>query len=192
MKNIYIFAILILSFIHRADAQENIATIDGNKYVKQLADQRYQFNKSLIKRSRIQLPEAKSIFASGSTLVFDGHAYVLKNNEVVEIKGFLLSKTTLSAITNKLLMLDAFQKSCAEDVNSTYNKSTRDLQYVKNKDRQYFSALKQILSLTASISDQYQKPNASVTIEMAMNKIETPTGDSKDNGLQTIALAKIQ
>jgi len=189
MKNIFIIAILLSSFLYRADAQNINQAIDGNQYVKQLAEQRYEFNKSLIKRLHIPLPVAKSIFSSNSLVAFDGHTYVLKNNEVVEIKGFLLSKKVLAAITSKLLMLDAYQKNCAEDVNMAYNDSGRDLQYVKNKDRQFFAALKQILSVTAAISDQYQKPNASVTIEMAMNKIKVQ-GLSSQQDSQNIAFAK--
>ena len=189
MKNIFIIAILLSSFLYRADAQNINQAIDGNQYVKQLAEQRYEFNKSLIKRLHIPLPVAKSIFSSNSLVAFDGHTYVLKNNEVVEIKGFLLSKKVLAAITSKLLMLDAYQKNCAEDVNMAYSDSGRDLQYVKNKDRQFFAALKQILSVTAAISDQYQKPNASVTIEMAMNKIKVQ-GLSSQQDSQNIAFAK--
>ena len=189
MKNIFIIAILLSSFIYHADAQNINQAIDGNQYVKQLADQRYQFNKSLIKRLHIPLPLAKSIFNSNSLVAFDGHTYVLKNNEVVEIKGFLLSKKALEAITNKLLMLDAYQKNCAENVNRSYSESGRDLQYVKNKDRQFFATLKQILSVTASISDQYQKPNASVTIEMAMNKIKVQELSAEQDS-QNIAFAK--
>lgn len=192
MKYIYLIAISFFCSIYCADAQERSSIIDGDQFVTRLADQRYHFNKSLIKHSPTKLPTPTLIFASAPSLSFDGHTYILKNNQIVEIKGFLLSKSALEAINNKLLTLDVFQKECAESSNGAYGKASRDLQFVKNKDRQYFASLKQILSITSTIAKQYQKPNASVTIEMAMNSIELPKVDRNDAEVQNMAIAKIK
>ncbi len=180
MKNIYFIALLSIFSINYLLAQEsslNSEKIDGSNLIEQLHSDRYQFNKRLIKHEAdlTRLPVSQSILKSGKfTITFAGRDYVINNKQVVAISGIKLSKTALAAITNKLSLLDHLQKNCSETVNAEYKKDRRNLQYIKNLDRQYFSSLKQISSITGDISRELRKPNASITIELAMDKVNVP------------------
>lgn len=196
MKNIYFLALLIFIFSVTLKAQETpfaFEKINGSNFVKYLFNERYQFNKSLVKHSGklAQLPQAKSLLLNGKgIIVFDGYDYLIDNKQVVEIKGIFLSKNTLAAISSKLSKLDDYQMKCSESVNAEYKKDQRNLHYIKNIDRQYFSYLKQISSLTADIAQKVRKPNASVTIEMAMDRVIIPALSINNNKNPEILFAK--
>ncbi|WP_316808273.1 hypothetical protein [Pedobacter agri] len=198
MKNIYFIALLSIFSVNHLLAQESLLNsekIDGNNLIEQLHNDRYQFNKKLIKHkgNLTQLPASQSILRSGKyTVTFAGRDYIIYNKQVVEISGIKLSKTALAAITNKLSLLDHLQKNCSETVNAEYKKNKRNLQYIKNIDRQYFSCLKQISSITGDISREVRKPNASVTIELAMDKVNVPQMFTNSLVNQEVLLAEIK
>lgn len=196
MKKFYIIALLSLFFALALKAQENHISpekIDGNSLIKKLLNERYQFNKALIKqvKTTVQSPQPKSFLKSDSFVIsFSGRDYVINNRQVVEIKGILLSKTALAAIAAKLALLDDYQIKCSESVNAEYKKDERNLQYIKKIDRQYFSYLKQITTITADIAHSVSKPNASITIEMAMDKVRVPLLNISNNQSSEVLLAK--
>lgn len=155
-------------------------SVDGDKLIKDLANDRYLFNKSLISHTNetMPLPEPQSIIGTQSTITFGGYEYVILNKQVIEVKGIMLSKTALTLLSDKLNLLDRFQKQCANKVNAEYAQENRNLQYIKTLDRQYFSALNQFADITEDIAQLSKRPKASITIEMALRKIETPSSDN--------------
>ncbi|RDC55146.1 hypothetical protein DU508_18520 [Pedobacter chinensis] len=205
MRNIYYSIVIILITLttcitYNALAQGSIDNfnhqefainekIDGNQIIEVLFKERYLFNKNLIRHSNriAQLPQTRFILKGNqSVITFDGHDYLFNNGQIVEIKGVQLSKAALTAITERITLLDRIQKDCSESVNAEYNRENRDLQYIKAIDRQYFSALKQLSSITANIAAKARKPNASITIEMAMAQINIPdvsVNHNKENEL---------
>jgi len=177
MRNIFrsVFFILIASTVcntQNASAQglvdhfnlqefTNTEKINGNRLIEMLFKERYDFNKNLIRHSGYiaPLPQTRLIFKENhSVITFNGHDYILNNGQIVEVKGIQLSKTALAAITERITFLDRFQKNCSESVNAEYNKAKRDLRYIKTIDRQYFSTLKQLSSITANIAKKTQMP----------------------------------
>ena len=181
MKNIFFNALLIALFsITVVKAQivtDTTVNINGNQLILNLINQRYQYNKSLVKHSEKlkKLPDPVAIFSNyGSLITFDGYQYVCAGKRIVEIKGILLSRTALSSLNEKLALMDNFQKSCAESVNLEYAKKNPDLQYIKSKDRQYFSMLNQLKQAFRIVAKNVGYSNASNRIENGMNQIKLP------------------
>ncbi|QPH40193.1 hypothetical protein [Pedobacter endophyticus] len=153
--------------------------IDGDKIIKDLANNRYLYNKSLISHTKqpLELPKPQSIIDAQATINFGGYDYVIVNKKVTQVKGLVLSTATLALLSDKLNLLDRFQHRCADRVNAEYAQPNRNLQYIKTLDRQYFSALNQFTEITQHIAQLSKKRNASITIELALRKIEGPSND---------------
>jgi len=169
-------------------AQEiQIHTVDGDALMKKLLSQRYEFNKALIKNGAselVNLPKSEAIFNRKhlTTVHFNGLDYVVKDNNIVAVKGLNLSAGCLAAITEKLLLLDRTQMYYTEKSNQQYAFSNRDLVYIKTLDRNYFSTLMLLENITTKVAGLVNKDNASLAIETTLSKskvINLPGDDSK-------------
>jgi hypothetical protein len=167
---------------------EDQERVDGDKLIETLFAQRFNFNKTLIKYGfdpKKQLPKSISIINSAptSTISFNGFDYLIKQNKVVAVKGIKLSPSALVVITEKVVKLDQIQQYCSAQVNLAYQQRNRDLNTIKELDRQYFTTLRTIKLVTSNIAGLAKKPNASVSIEMSVAKIKLP--DLKVIGMKT-------
>lgn len=177
MKNIFIIAMLFsLHLVAFAQDGSNVNRINGNECIKHLLFDRFQYNKSLIKHSTKEhhIPKSKSVLENNSMIVFSGYEYVIRNHQIVEIKGIIMSDSTLALVSEKLILIDKLQKECSEIANKELGRKDKNLQYIKAVDRQFFAALNQLSSITSSIAKIARKPNVSAAIQMAAKQINVP------------------
>jgi hypothetical protein len=162
--------------------------IDGNQLIDSLLANRFSYNKALIEdgfNSKKQLPKPTAIINNSPLKIisFNGLNYLVKDDKVVDIKGFKLSVSALSIITEKLASLDQIQQYCCEKANLEYQQKNRDMSAIKTLDRQYFAALNTLKNITSSIATEARKRNASISIELSVAKIRLP--DIKNLGMKT-------
>ena len=72
--------------------------VDGDKMIKDLANDRYLYNKSLISRTKapLQLPKPQSIIDAQTTITFDGYDYVIVNKKVTQVNNLYITLLKLS------------------------------------------------------------------------------------------------
>ncbi|TCD10513.1 hypothetical protein EZ449_09200 [Pedobacter frigidisoli] len=165
------------SSIAYAETFDSFEKVNGDKLIKELLLQRFEFNKNIIKAGftdGMALPKPKSIMNRSdlTSITFGKLVYLVKDSRILGVRGVPLTSTALNAINSRITKLDKVQQYCAEKTNTEYIKPNRDIQYIKTLDRQYFSSLKTILLITSNISSLSKKPNPSVSIEMSVASIK--------------------
>jgi len=155
--------------------------INGDDLVGKLLIDRYEFTKSLGKNTagNTNLPKAEYIFNRDHQAIisFNGLDFIIKDNQVIGIKGLNLSNEVLSQITEKLVFLDRVQFYYSEKSNLTYLNPNMDIQEVKYLDKQFFSALKILNATVRDIAAFTKKQNPSLTVEMNISKMRQPNID---------------
>ncbi|RDC55741.1 hypothetical protein DU508_15845 [Pedobacter chinensis] len=155
--------------------------INGDDLVGKLLFDRYEFTKNLNKNSsaKANLPKAEYIFNRDheAIITFNGLDFVVRDNQVIGIKGLSLSNEVLAQITKKLVFLDRVQYYYSEKSNLTYLNPNMDIQDVKYLDKQFFSALKILNATVRDISAFTKKQNPSLTVEMNISKMRQPNID---------------
>lgn len=160
-------------------SQVSIKNIDAKKLITKLRDQRYHFNKSLIKNKSFQLaqlPKAEYIFKdiTEAVIQFNDVTYQISNGKVVKVNDFEFSEEALANITEKLLYLDEIQHACTENANREYGLTYRSLRKIQQIDRDFFSSLS-ILTVTLKDINRYvDNRNANSSIHLKLKKMRSP------------------
>lgn len=169
----------------RAIAQPNetprvsVENVDAKELILKLRDQRYHFNKSLIKSESFklaQLPKAEYIFKNRTeaAIHYNDVTYQISNGKVVKVNDFEFSEEALANITEKLLYLDEIQHACTENANREYGLTYRSLRKIQQIDRDFFSSLS-ILTVTLKDINRYvDNRNANSSIHLKLKKMRSP------------------
>jgi len=186
MKTALYIVTFILSGLSYSVFAQNVTPIvnqvNGTDVIAKLRDARYTFNKSLIKTKAPKissLPQTEYIFnrPGTHTVLFEGVKFVVKENNVVSINGITASNEVLAMVTEKLMTLDRLQFFYSEKSNQEYLSAVRNLPYIYNSDRQFFSALK-ILNTTVRHIAALAKPKTSkIAFELGIAKLREPNID---------------
>lgn len=185
-KALYTLAIILFSISYSALAQNAIYTNanskDGKYLIEHLRDSRYAFNKDLIK-SRVPklnaLPKSAYIFNNSGvqTFSFDGVKFVVKDKNVISIDGISVSSDVLATITEKLVTLDKLQFLYSEKSNQEYSNPDRNLQFIFNTDRQFFSTLIILGSTVRDIAALAKAKTSKIGFELGIAKMRKPNID---------------
>ncbi|WP_316806552.1 hypothetical protein [Pedobacter agri] len=154
--------------------------IDGNNLIEKLLNQRDAFTKSLNKSNEVvALPQAEYIIDRDhqTTIKFNGLDFIIRDNEVLAIKGLVLSKEVLAQITKKLVFLDRVQFYYAQKSNMTYLTPNADVQEVKFLDKQFISSLKIFNTTLRDIAALTKAENPSFSVETNISKMRQPNID---------------
>lgn len=159
--------------------QVSIENIDAKELIIKLRDQRYHFNKSLIKNKSFkltQLPKAEYIFKNRTEAIihFNDVTYQVSKGRVVRVNNFEFSQEALNNITEKLLYLDEIQHACSENANSEYGLTYRSLRKIQQIDRDFFSSLSILTVTLKDINRFVDDRNANSSIHLKLKKMRSP------------------
>ncbi|AZI27602.1 hypothetical protein EA772_20475 [Pedobacter sp. G11] len=166
--------------VNHTSSAEVTTKINGNSLIENLLTQRDAFTKSLNKSNEVvALPQAQYIFDRDqqTTITFNGLDFVIRDNEVLAIKGLNLSKEVLTQITEKLVFLDRVQFYYAQKSNLTYLNPNADVQEVKFLDKQFISSLKIFNTTVKDIAALAKTENPSFSVETNISKMRQPNID---------------
>lgn len=157
-----------------------VSKINGDDLIEKLSSRRFEFTRNLTKsNSNLAFPQAESIFnrAHETIITFNGMEFLVKDNEVIAIKGLNLSEEVLAQITEKLVFLDRVQFYYSEKSNMTYLSPNSDIQEVKFLDKQFISSLKIFNTTLKDIASFTKAENPSLSVEMNVSKMREPNID---------------
>ena len=185
MRILQLFSMFLLGILTLSTfAQESFQPADGligKAIISRLADQRFSFNKELIRTrslDRSKLPVAECIFnkAGVYTISFDKISFVFNNGILEEIKGLKLSRQALVIVASKLSFLDNYQYQCSMIANREYLALDRNLNKIAKIDRQFFSSLKILSSTIKDIANLGAK-GTEINFELQLAKMPEPNLD---------------
>jgi len=194
MKQISSFSLLCLTIAlilsNRTFAQQHsiaktVATLElaekfnGDDLIEKMIAEKRDFNKNRNATTMLalsKLPQAAYILNRNKPIVltFDGLDYLIQHNEVVEIKGFQLSKEVLSQITEKLSFLDKTQYDYADKINCAYAYANADLQNLRNLDKWYLQSLKVFSTTVNDLATFVKKADAAQSLATNLAKMPQP------------------
>jgi len=171
--------ILSLSVSLYVKAQNEVITTDANITIKNLVENRINFNKTLIKLRGIQpadLPKSQYIFNQSGTHIinFENLNFSVENRKIVSIAEIPLSKAALHIINERLIVLDKMQYAYSESSNLEYLSGVKDRRVAFNNDRQFFSVLKSLKSTITEISTLAKGDDQKASVENALAKWKQP------------------
>ncbi|TCD10359.1 hypothetical protein EZ449_11115 [Pedobacter frigidisoli] len=178
------------STVNYTIATVNFESINGDILIENLVNTRHEFNKNLTKYNKVNttnLPKAEYIFNKENltTFTFEGLDFLMKDNQVLGIKGLNLSNEVLAQITDKLIFLDRVQFYYAEKLNNEYLDPSDDVQTIKYTDRQFFLSLKILSTTLKDIAAFTKTANPSLAVAINVSKMREPNID-KSVGVQNI------
>lgn len=139
--------------------------IDGDQLIKDLMEQRYRYNMSIINGAEIDVPSVNSLIEQPNcSITFAGNVFLIKNNCIIAVKGFDLSAAAIEKINARFVLLDKIQKMCCEKSGLACSAKKRSLNEMKALDRQYFATLKSLKYFFSFLSDKIKSPKASELI----------------------------
>ncbi|MCX2433484.1 hypothetical protein [Pedobacter sp. GR22-10] len=179
------FALLLISLLGistHIQAQTSLTVNNSFISIQKLADTRINFNKTLIKSRHIQaasLPQSKYIFNHPGLyrVNIEGLNFVVKNNAIIAIEEFILSKAALNMINDRLMVLDKMQYAYSESSNQGYLDGEKNTSLAFNNDRQFFSVLKNLKDTLKEISKMANDHQNTASVELSLAKWKQPKID---------------
>ncbi|MCX2586547.1 MULTISPECIES: hypothetical protein [unclassified Pedobacter] len=179
------FALLLISLLGistHIQAQTSLTANNSFISIQKLADTRINFNKILIKSRHIQaanLPQSKYIFNHPGLhrVNIEGLNFVVKNNAIIAIEEFILSKAALNMINDRLMVLDKMQYAYSESSNQGYLEGEKNTSLAFNNDRQFFSVLKNLKDTLKEISKMANDHQNTASVELSLAKWKQPKID---------------